>query len=591
MKNIFSRKKKVESRKHFSLLSFSVAVFILLAAGGLSSCDSFLNQDVPQGTLSGEQVNDPLYIDNICISAYAIFISAEDINSSFSMWNFDIRSDDAYKGGISENDGDVFHQLEISQGILTTNWNINDMWVRLYNCLGRVNAAINALNAMDDSYELKAQRLGEMRFLRAYAHFLLKRLYKNIPFVIKPDMTQEEYSQLSNTEYTNDEGWQIIADDLEYAYSVLPVTQAEKGRPTQASAAGLLAKVYLYKAYRQDDPNSHQVTEINRDDLQKVLTYTDEAIYATGKYGLEDDFHNNFRPEPQYENGKESLWAMQYSTNDGTNLGNCNWSYGLMVPGIEGVTDGGCDFYKPSQNLVNAFRTNADGLPFINDFNSKDFDPATDAADPRLWLTVGIAGFPYEFNPKLMMSRTHNWSRSNGLYGYHVTLKHNVDPESGYLIRSALWFGTPMNRIVVRYADVLLMRAEALAQLGRNDEAIELVNRIRNRASRSLGMLAGYDTNYGAKIRVKPYMDNTDALARVKMERRLELAMESERFFDLVRWGEAEQVINKYYVEEANDCRIYTTAHFTANKNEYLPIPHEQIAASNGHYKQNIGGW
>ena len=591
MKNIFSRKKKVESRKHFSLLSFSVAVFILLAAGGLSSCDSFLNQDVPQGTLSGEQVNDPLYIDNICISAYAIFISAEDVNSSFSMWNFDVRSDDAYKGGISENDGDVFHQLEISQGILTTNWNINDMWVRLYNCLGRVNAAINALNAMDDSYELKAQRLGEMRFLRAYAHFLLKRLYKNIPFVIKPDMTQEEYSQLSNTEYTNDEGWQIIADDLEYAYSVLPVTQAEKGRPTQASAAGLLAKVYLYKAYRQDDPNSHQVTEINRDDLQKVLTYTDEAIYATGKYGLEDDFHNNFRPEPQYENGKESLWAMQYSTNDGTNLGNCNWSYGLMVPGIEGVTDGGCDFYKPSQNLVNAFRTNADGLPFINDFNSKDFDPATDAADPRLWLTVGIAGFPYEFNPKLMMSRTHNWSRSNGLYGYHVTLKHNVDPESGYLIRSALWFGTPMNRIVVRYADVLLMRAEALAQLGRNDEAIELVNRIRNRASRSLGMLAGYDTNYGAKIRVKPYMDNTDALARVKMERRLELAMESERFFDLVRWGEAEQVINKYYVEEANDCRIYTTAHFTANKNEYLPIPHEQIAASNGHYKQNIGGW
>ena len=185
------------------------------------------------------------------------------------------------------------------------------------------------------------------------------------------------------------------------------------------------------------------------------------------------------------------------------------------------------------------------------------------------------------------MSRTHNWSRSNGLYGYHVTLKHNVDPESGYLIRSTLWFGTPMNRIVVRYADVLLMRAEAMAQLGRDAEAIELVNQLRNRASRSLGMLVGYDTNYGAKIRVKPYMDITDALARVKMERRLELAMESERFFDLVRWGEAEQVINKYYVEEANDCRIYTSAHFTANKNEYLPIPFEQIAASNGHYDWN----
>ena len=172
-----------------------------------------------------------------------------------------------------------------------------------------------------------------------------------------------------------------------------------------------------------------------------------------------------------------------------------------------------------------------------------------------------------------------------------MTLKHNVDPESGYLIRSTLWFGTPMNRIVVRYADVLLMRAETMAQLGRDAEAIELVNQLRNRASRSMGMLAGYDTNYGAKIRVKPYTDYSNALAKVKMERRLELAMESERFFDLVRWGEAAQVINKYYVEEANDCRIYTSASFTANKNEYLPIPHEQVSASNGHYKQNIGGW
>ena len=557
----------------------------------LCSCDSFLDQDVPQGILSGDQVNDPLYIDNIVISAYAIFISAEDVNSSFSMWNCDVRSDDAYKGGISENDGDVFHQLEISQGIMTTNWNINDMWVRLYNCLSRVNAAIDALNTMDDSYTLKAQRLGEMKFLRAYGHFLLKRLYKNVPFVVAPNMTEADYKALRNDTYTNDESWQLIADDLEYSYNVLPATQADKGRPTQASAAALLAKVYLYKAYRQDDPASHAVTEINRDDLQKVLTYTDEAIYQAGGYGLEEDFHNNFRPEPQYENGKESIWAMQYSTNDGTNLGNCNWSYGLMVPGIEGVTDGGCDFYKPSQNIVNAFRTNADGLPYITDFNQKDFDAATDNADPRLWLTVGIAGFPYMFNPKYIMARTHDWSRSNGLYGYNVTLKHNVDPDGGYLIRSKLWFGSPMNRIVLRYADVLLMRAEALAQLGQNHEAIELVNRLRNRASRSTAMLAGYDVNYGAKIRVKAYTDDNDALARVKMERRLELAMESERFFDLVRWGEAAEVLNKYYMEEANDCRIYSNAAFTANKNEYLPIPHEQMAASNGHYKQNIGGW
>ncbi|MBR1929459.1 MAG: RagB/SusD family nutrient uptake outer membrane protein [Paludibacteraceae bacterium] len=565
--------------------------FVLISCSLLfASCNSFLNHDVPQGTLSEEQVSNPQYIDNLVISAYAVFISSEDINSSFSMWNYDVRSDDAYKGGNGQADGGVFDQLETSQGILTTNWNINDMWVRLYNSISRVNAAIDALNRVDDSYTLKEQRLGEMYFLRAYGHFLLKRLYKNIPFVIKENMSQDDYNNLSNTSFSNDEGWGAIISDLEIAYKSLPVMQADKGRPTQAAAAALMAKAYIYKAYRQDDPNSHAVTEINKDDLNKVIEYTDPAIYSAGGFGLDVDFHNNFRPEPQYENGVESIWAMQYSMNDGTKNGNLNWSYGLIVPNIPGVTDGGCDFYKPSQNLVNAFHTNDGGLPLIDTYNQKDFDPKTDNADPRLFLTIGIPGFPYMFNPKYIMAQTQTWSRSNGLYGYNVSLKHNVDPDSEYLIKGA-WWGSPMNRIVLRYADVLLMRAEAEAQLGNAGEAIALINQLRVRAAQSTGMLAGYDINYGAKIRIMPYGDSGNALEKVKMERRLELALESERFFDLVRWGEAEQVINKYYAEEADNCAIYSSAHFTANKNEYLPIPYEQIAASNGHYKQNIGGW
>ncbi len=565
-----------------------------MAVFAFTACTSFLDKNVPQATLNEEQVSDPQYIDNIVISAYAVFISAEDINSSFSMWNFDVRSDDAYKGGNGTSDGDVFHQLEISQGILTTNWNINDMWVRLYNCLSRVNAAIDALNKTDDSYQLKEQRLGEMYFLRAYGHFLLKRLYKNIPFVVKSNMSQDDYNNLSNTEYSNNEGWQLIADDFERAYNVLPETQADKGRPSKAAAAAMLAKTYLYKAYRQDNPQSHAVTEINADDLKKVIEYTNPAIYSASGKGLEPDFHNNFRPEPQYENGVESIWAMEYSMNDGTKNGNLNWAYGLIVPNIPGVTDGGCDFYKPSQNLVNAFHTDDAGLPLLDNYNQKDFSSATDNADPRLFLTIGIPGFPYMFNPKYMMAKTQTWSRSNGLYGYYVTLKHNVDPDSEYLIKGA-WWGSPMNRIVVRYADVMLMRAEAEAQLGTDlNDAIEIVNQLRVRAAQSTGMLAGYDVQYGAKMRVMPYsggFGKEETLKRVKMERRLELAMESERFFDLVRWGEAEKVINKYYAEEADNCAIYSAAHFTADKNEYLPIPYSQLAASNGHYTQNIGGW
>lgn len=573
------------------------SVLTVLALVGTTSCSDFLDDQKPQGVLDSDMVKDPSNVDNLVISAYAVFTTAEDINSSFSMWNFDVRSDDAYKGGNGTSDGDVFHQLEIEQGVLTTNWNINDMWVRLYNCISRVNSAISVLETTSDSYQLKAQRLGEMKFLRAYAHFLLKRLYKNIPFIMDANLKQEDYNTLSNTEFNNDEGWQQIINDVEYAYNVLPVKQTDKGRPSKAAAAAFLTKAYLYKAYRQDDAASNQVTSINREDLLKVIEYSNPDIYSAGGFDLEPDFHNNFRPETQYENGVESIWAMQYSINDGTKYGNLNWSYGLIVPNIPGVTDGGCDFYKPSQNLVNAYRTDADGHPFIDTFNNKDYDLTQDA-DPRLFLTVGLTGLPYEFNSKYMMDASSTWSRSNGLYGYYVTLKQNVDPDCGYMVKGS-WWGTPMNRIVFRYADVLLERAEAYAQLaikGEGDakQAINIVNDIRKRAKQSTGMIANYPSDYGVKFNISTYDGNYSAeetLKIVKMERRLEMGMESERFFDLVRWGEAEKVLNKYFAEETNNCSIYGDAHFTANKNEYLPIPFSQVAASDGHYTQNIGEW
>ena len=558
-----------------------------------TACDKILDEHTPQGTLSDEQAKTPENAEAMVVSAYAIFTTAEDINSSFSMWNFDVRSDDAYKGGSGTSDGDVFHQLEVEQGILTTNWNLNDIWVRLYNSLSRVNSAIALLNATGDDYQMKNQRLAEMKFLRAYAHFLLKRLFKNIPFVVNENLSYQEYNELSNTEYTNDEGWQLIINDLMEAYNTLPVTQADKGRPTKAAAAAFLAKVYLYKAYRQDDANSHQVTSINQQDLEKVIEFTNPSLY--GNYGLETDIHNNFRPEEQYENGIESIWAIQYSRNDGSTYGNLNWSYGLIPPNIPGATDGGTDFYKPSQNLVNAFHTGDDGLPLFDTFNQKDYDMTADNADPRLFLTVGMPGLPYMFNKNYMMDKSSIWSRSNGGYGYYVTLKQNVDPAliGEYLIKGSYW-ASSMNRIVFRYADVLLMRAEAYAQLGQPDQAVNLVNQLRTRAAGSTQMISNYQSAYGVKMYVANYKGTytKDAAVRmVKMERRLELAMESERFFDLVRWGDAATVINKYYAEEIDNNAFYGEAHFTANKNEYLPIPFQQLSASNGHYTQNIGNW
>ncbi|MFG6391367.1 MAG: RagB/SusD family nutrient uptake outer membrane protein [Candidatus Amulumruptor sp.] len=569
---------------------YAAAIALSLLSTG---CNDFLDDLKPQGVLDEEQVSNPEYVENLVISAYAGWISIEDINSSFSMWNYDVRSDDAYKGGNGTEDGDVFHALEISQGIMTTAWNISDMWNRLYQVISRANTALAVLEQMED-YPLRDQRIGEMRFLRAYGHFLLKRLYKNIPFAIDATMSPEDYNNLENTQYTNDQGWQIIIDDFKYAFDNLPDIQDEVGRPNRAAAAAFMAKTYLYKAYRQDDPMSNQVTSIDRDDLLNVIKYTDRSIMAASACDLAPDFHNNFRPEPIYENGPESIWAMQYSFNDGTNHGNCNWSYGLIVPNIPGVTDGGCDFYKPSQNLVNAFKTDANGLPMFDNFNSRDYDMTSDYADPRLFLTIGMPGTPYMFNKDFIMDKTATWSRSNGLYGYYVTLKQNVDPESEYLVKGG-WWGSPMNRIVLRYADILLVRAEALVQLNQGiTEAINIVNSLRNRARQSTGMISDYEQLYGVRINIRPYTGSysqEEALKIVKFERRLELAMESERFFDLVRWGEADQVLNQYYADEADNCSIYSIANFTPNKNEYLPIPFSQLSASNGHYKQNIGNW
>ncbi len=574
------------------------AAFFVLHSSFFVSCSNFLDEQVPQATLTQDEVKKPEYIDNVLISAYAGLLSIEDMNSSFSLWNYDTRSDDAYVGGSNPSDGEPFHILEKHTTVMTTDWPYNDIWNRFYKYLSRISLSLDILAVADQENPTIQQRTAEMKFLRAYGHFQLKRLFKKIPFVNKLDMQEDDYNNLTNTEYSNDEGWQQIINDLEDAYAVLPAAQADKGRPTKAACAAFLAKVYLYKAYRQDDAGSNQVTGINDADLQKVVEYTAPGLYAG--YGLENDLHNNFRPEEQYENGKESIWAIQYSKNDGTVYGNLNFSYRLIVPCIPKVHDAGCDFYKPSINLVNAYRTNSDGLPLFDaPATAADYEVGSaQTVDPRLFVTVGVPGTPYMFNPNFMISKTNTWSRSGGMYGYFVSLKQNVDPSltDNYLFVCDNQWASSMNRIVFRYADVLLMRAEALAQLGNTTEAISLVNQLRTRAMgmTSGSVVANYPNKYGVHYAIGKYSGSyskEETMKIVKMERRLELAMESERFFDLVRWGDAASVINRFYTTEGEKMNFLSGSLFTANKNEYLPIPDDQMKAANGHYTQNCGQW
>ena len=114
-----------------------------------SSCSGFLEDQVPQGTLTEEEVKNPAYVDNVLISAYAGLVTLEDMNASFSLWNYDTRSDDAYVGGSDHSDGAPVHNLELATGVLTTDWPFSSIWGRFYQYLSRVNFCINVLGAAD----------------------------------------------------------------------------------------------------------------------------------------------------------------------------------------------------------------------------------------------------------------------------------------------------------------------------------------------------------------------------------------------------------------------------------------------------------
>lgn len=542
-----------------------------------TSCN-FLDHD-PQGTLDGDLAENQ--VEALVTSAYSA-LGNDHYDKPFSLWPYgNVRSDDAYKGGNDINDIATFHYYETSQNIQTTFSEPNDLWYYCYVAISRTNQALAALeNTTAEKFPNKDIRMGEMYFIRGHFYFMLKELFGHIPFVDETVLL-DNYDNIDN-KLSNDDQWAWICSDFEKAYSLLPETKKEVGRADKYAAAAYLAKARLYKAYRQDEKNS--VTEINADDLKEVVKYAD-IVLNSGIYGLEYDLAYNFLPG-SYENGKESVFAIQYSKDDGTMFGRLNWGDVLSVP----MGLGCCDFHKPSQNLVNAFKTDAStGLPQFDTYNDKDYDVSTSAADPRLFHTVAIPGLPYKYNQELIYEE--GWNRNPTVYGYYASLKENVDPTCDCFVNVSPFYGNTKNRIVLRYADVILMKAEALIELNRAGEALPLINQIRERAKRSTTF-----TNYAPNMKISVYEPGknctwTTDFARqaLRWERRLEFAMEGSRFFDLVRWGIVSDVINNYYSTEASKRSYYSSARFTKNKNEYLPIPNQQIVFVNGIYKQNYG--
>ena len=435
----------------------------------LTACsDNYLEYE-PEGVLSSENVATAENAESLVIAAYAGIANDEMIGPLTHQWVFgSVRSDDAYKGGGGRGDVDVIDKYE--QYNLTIadmgDWMAPRTWTDFYKAISRANFALSVINDIPDGeYAQKTTRQAELRFLRAHSHFMLKLIFKKIPYITE-NLTQEEIGQMSN-DVDNDALWNTIAEDFLFAYENLPQAQEQVGRADRNAAAAYLAKLRLFQAYEQND--QHQVTSINTGRLQEVIDYADKVIG-----NLQPDFGENFLDG--FDNGPESIWAAQFSINDGTTVGRVSFVTGLNSPHGTGLY-GCCGFHLASQNMVNSFKTDANGLPLFDTFNNSDIFTNIDAngttppdsglsVDPRIDHTVGIPGRPFKYrntvNDSGDMVYNFSWARDPGVYGYFGNMKEQQAPDCSCYVKEGPFVGTSKNVDFIRYADVLLMESRSI---------------------------------------------------------------------------------------------------------------------------------
>ena len=584
-----------------NIIKFAAYLVTALPLGGvggglLSSCNDFIDVE-PQGVISeGLAMSQP---DEMVTSAYAK-LGDDWYTYPFNLWPYgDVSSDDAMKGGSGTTDTD-YHPVEVWSTLTasTPGGHMDELWYHLYCSISRCNRALVSLAEYGNAKlgeEKTRIREGEVRFLRAHFYFKLVQLWYQVPWVDEEVYKNHSEEQTRNDQFTHEELMDKIVADFKFAYDVLPTEQSEGGRTNKIAAAAYLAKCYLTMAWGDGYEASTGAGHINNQYMQEVVKYTNDV--KNSKYGYLEDYGDIFLPE--YKNSKESVFAVQHSDyqDDNTLYGRANWSN--MLNGCWQMWSCGWDFHKPTQNLVNAFKTK-DGLPMFNDYNNETAYPINGVTtaqkwDPRLFHTVGMPTFPYKYEAEYTMT-TDN-SRTPNTYGYYASMKEVPQRSKGETFDNP-WQAFAMNDYVLRYTDVMLMRAEALIETGQLEEARTIINDIRQRAKNSVAKHIQYAADQ-CEIALYPssyFSTKEQARQCLQWERRLELAMENGRYFDLRRWGIASQTLNKFFEKEKDVvydkqtyAQYYKDAHYTPAKNEYLPLPYNQLYYVPGLYTQNKG--
>jgi len=557
-------------------------------------CTKFFDV-APQGVASPALLKSKAGVNAVLIGAYSLL---DGVGAGTTQWHGavdnwvygGVASDDAVKGTDA---GDQPEQSFIEQyNWLADNTHFRGKWQAVYDGVSRCNEAIlfaKDPDVKDMTDAEKTQVIAEARFLRAHYHFEAKKMWNNVPYI---DETKYKTNDPGGVLVSNTTDiWPSIEADFKFAADNLPATQSQKGRATKWSALTYLGKAQLFQ----------KKWDVAKATLLQVYT-------GSGKK-LMTEYHDNHRTATN--NNAESLFEVQFSVNDGTTGGNgnkgstLNWPYTAASPGR-----GCCGFYLPSHNLVNAFRVDADGLPLIGDavdgsldtYNAVDVPndqglnvgdawtyDNSQAVDPRLDWTVGRRGVNYLDWGK-MPGRS--WIRDQTYSGPFVGKKWMYYlGEEGSTTHATDRRSVNNNYRMLRFSMVILWLAECEAELGNLAQAETYVNMIRARAKGSKPQDASINT------KVEPYPAGTFAtkgknfaINAVHMEERLEFAMEGHRFFDLVRWGIAEKVLNAYAQKESVsgkswDGRTFTKRAYMAGKsfaakNNYYPIPADEILNS-----------
>ncbi|WP_430900741.1 MULTISPECIES: RagB/SusD family nutrient uptake outer membrane protein [unclassified Paraflavitalea] len=549
------------------------AILITLTGVVIYSCSKSFLERSPLGSLDENVLANKKGVEGLLIGAYSLldgYGAGGNWDASGSNWVYgSVVGGDAHKGSDAGDQQDINPMERYSA--VSTNGYFNNKWRTVYEGVTRANNVLKIMAKATDISAADQKRISaEARFLRGHYHFEAKKMWNMVPYVDEKNTTLK---------LANDKDiWANIEADFQYAYDNLPEAQDLIGRANKWSAGAFLAKV---KMFRKDYAGALPILN---------------AIIASGKtpkgtkYALNAKFHDSF--DADTKNSPEAVFSVQYSVNDGANGDNAGWGDVLNFP-YGGGPGGCCGFFQPTQDLVNSYQVDATtGLPNPDAYNSTEvkndqgvgaadpFVPHTGTLDARLDWTVGRRGIPYldwGKHPGV------TWIRDQAYSGPYSPIKNTYKKsQEGVLTDKSFWTSgvTANNYTLIRFADVLLWAAEAEVEAGSLENARALVNQVRARAANPAGFVkdgAVNAANYKVGLYTTPWTDKVVARKAVHFERKLELAMEGHRFFDLVRWGEAAATLNSYLNYEKTKRSYLNGATFTAGVDEYFPIPQAQI--------------